>query len=162
MNFQRLLLAIQQFWDERGCVLQQPYDLEIGAGTMHPDTFFRVLGPEPWRVAYCQPSRRPVDGRYGDNPMRVYKHYQFQVVLKPAPLEIQDLYLSGKKGEAAAAVPQSYIDATTLIGPESFVRDRLVELRESGVTALDVALVGRSTSERVQTLDKLREMVETL
>ena len=93
MNFQELLLGIQHYWAERGCVLQQPYDLEIGAGTMHPDTFFRVLGPEPWRVAYCQPSRRPVDGRYGENPMRVYKHYQFQVILKPAPLEIQELYL---------------------------------------------------------------------
>jgi glycyl-tRNA synthetase alpha chain len=93
MNFQDLLLGIQRYWAERGCVLQQPYDLEIGAGTMYPDTFFRVLGPEPWRVAYCQPSRRPVDGRYCENPMRVYKHYQFQVILKPAPLEIQDLYL---------------------------------------------------------------------
>jgi glycyl-tRNA synthetase alpha chain len=93
MTFQQLLLGIQQFWAERGCVLQQPYDLEIGAGTMHPDTFFRVLGPEPWRVAYCQPSRRPVDGRFGENPMRVYKHYQFQVILKPAPKDIQDQYL---------------------------------------------------------------------
>ena len=93
MNFQQLLLAIQNFWVERGCVLQQPYDMEVGAGTMHPDTFFRALGPEPWRVAYCQPSRRPVDGRYGENPMRVYKHFQFQVVLKPAPLDVQEIYL---------------------------------------------------------------------
>ncbi|MBZ5640240.1 MAG: glycine--tRNA ligase subunit alpha [Acidobacteriia bacterium] len=93
MTFQDLLLAIQSYWAGQGCVLQQPYDLEVGAGTMHPDTFFRVLGPEPWRVAYCQPSRRPGDGRYGENPMRVYKHYQFQVVLKPAPLDVQDLYL---------------------------------------------------------------------
>jgi glycyl-tRNA synthetase alpha chain len=93
MTFQDLLLSIQRFWADQGCVLQQPYDSEIGAGTMHPDTFFRVLGPEHWRVAYCQPSRRPVDGRYGDNPMRLYKHYQFQVVLKPAPLDVQDLYL---------------------------------------------------------------------
>ena len=68
MTFQQLLLSIQGFWAERGCVLQQPYDLEVGAGTMHPDTFFRVLGPEPWRVAYCQPSRRPADGRFGENP----------------------------------------------------------------------------------------------
>ena len=93
MTFQQLTLAIQRYWSDHGCVLQQPYDLEIGAGTMHPDTFFRVLGPEPWDVAYCQPSRRPVDGRYGDNPMRLYKHYQFQVILKPAPLDVQDLYL---------------------------------------------------------------------
>jgi glycyl-tRNA synthetase alpha chain len=93
VNFQQLLLAIQGYWAERGCVLQQPYDIEIGAGTMHPDTFFRVLGPEPWMVAYCQPSRRPVDGRFGENPMRVYKHYQFQVILKPAPVDIQSQYL---------------------------------------------------------------------
>jgi len=93
VTFQQLLLGIQSYWAEQGCILQQPYDLEIGAGTMHPDTFFRVLGPEPWRVAYCQPSRRPVDGRFGENPMRVYKHYQFQVILKPAPLQIQQLYL---------------------------------------------------------------------
>ncbi len=93
MNFQQLLLAIQSYWAAHGCVLQQPLDLEIGAGTMHPDTFFRVLGPEPWRVAYCQPSRRPADGRFGDNPMRLYKHYQFQVILKPAPLDVQQLYL---------------------------------------------------------------------
>ena len=93
MTFQQLVLAIQTYWAERGCVLQQPYDLEVGAGTMHPDTFFRVLGPEPWRVAYCQPSRRPGDGRYGENPMRVYKHFQFQVLLKPAPEEVQSMYL---------------------------------------------------------------------
>src|SRR5262245_47174903 len=93
MNFQRLLLGISTFWADRGCVLQQPYDIEVGAGTMHPDTFLRVLGPEPWHVAYCQPSRRPGDGRYGENPMRVYKHYQFQVILKPSPLDVQRIYL---------------------------------------------------------------------
>ena len=93
MTFQDLLLSIQTYWAGRGCVLQQPYDLEVGAGTMHPDTFFRVLGPEPWRAAYCQPSRRPADGRFAENPMRVYKHFQFQVILKPAPLDVQDLYL---------------------------------------------------------------------
>jgi glycyl-tRNA synthetase alpha chain len=93
VNFQQLLTGIQTYWAERGCVLQQPHDLEMGAGTMHPDTFFRVLGPEPWRVAYCQPSRRPADGRFAENPMRLYKHYQFQVILKPAPLSVQQLYL---------------------------------------------------------------------
>lgn len=92
-SFQDLLLSIQKFWGDRGCVLQQPYDLEVGAGTMAPDTFFRVLGPEPWKVAYCQPSRRPADGRFGENPMRLYKHYQFQVILKPAPHDVQDQYL---------------------------------------------------------------------
>jgi glycyl-tRNA synthetase alpha chain len=93
VTFQELLLAISRFWAERGCVLQQPYDLEVGAGTMNPETFFRSLGPEPWKVAYCEPSRRPVDGRYGDNPYRLYKHYQFQVLVKPGPDDIQDVYL---------------------------------------------------------------------
>ena len=93
LNFQNLILALQRFWSSEGAVLQQPYDMEVGAGTMHPDTFFRVLGPEPWRVAYCSPSRRPVDGRYGKNPFRVYRHYQFQVILKPSPPDVQDLYL---------------------------------------------------------------------
>ena len=94
MTFQELLLALTRFWADRGCVIQTPYDLEVGAGTMNPDTFFRALGPEPWRVAYCEPSRRPVDGRYGDNPYRLYKHYQFQVLVKPGPDDIQDIYLA--------------------------------------------------------------------
>ena len=93
MNLQDLILSLQSFWAERGTLIQQPYDLEVGAGTFHPDTFFRVLGPEPWRVAFVQPSRRPGDGRYGENPMRVYKHLQMQVILKPGPEEVQDLYL---------------------------------------------------------------------
>ncbi len=94
MTFQELLLSLTRFWADRGCVIQMPYDLEVGAGTMNPDTFFRALGPEPWQVAYCEPSRRPVDGRYGDNPYyRLYKHYQFQVLIKPGPDQIQDIYL---------------------------------------------------------------------
>jgi glycyl-tRNA synthetase alpha chain len=93
MTFQELILSLSEFWGRHGAVVQQPYDLEVGAGTMHPDTFFRVLGPEPWRAAYCSPSRRPVDGRYGENPFRVFRHYQFQVILKPSPPEVQDLYL---------------------------------------------------------------------
>ena len=92
MNFQTLILRLQQFWGDRGCVVQQPYDLEVGAGTMAPDTFLRVLGPEPWNVCYVQPSRRPVDGRYGDNPFRLYKHYQMQVILKPHPADVQEVY----------------------------------------------------------------------
>ncbi|HEX9800171.1 MAG TPA: glycine--tRNA ligase subunit alpha [Thermoanaerobaculia bacterium] len=92
-SFQELVLALSEFWAGAGCVLQQPYDLEVGAGTMHPDTFLRVLGPEPWRVAYVQPSRRPADARYGENPFRLGKHYQFQVVLKPAPKDVQALYV---------------------------------------------------------------------
>ena len=93
MTFQEILFALQRFWAERGCVLQQPYDIEVGAGTMSPDTFLRVLGPKPVRIAYAQPSRRPADGRYGENPNRLYKHTQFQVILKPPPANIQDLYL---------------------------------------------------------------------
>jgi glycyl-tRNA synthetase alpha chain len=92
-SFQELILLLSEYWGGQGCVLQQPYDLEVGAGTMHPDTFLRVLGPEPWATAYVQPSRRPADGRYGDNPFRLGKHYQFQVVMKPAPHDIQSLYI---------------------------------------------------------------------
>jgi glycyl-tRNA synthetase alpha chain len=93
LNFQDLILRLSQFWADQNCVLQQPYDVEVGAGTMHPETFLRVLGPQPYRVAFVQPSRRPADGRYGENPNRLYKHSQFQVVLKPSPADIQDIYL---------------------------------------------------------------------
>jgi len=93
LTFQNLLLKLEEYWARKDCVLQQPYDIEVGAGTMHPETFLRVLGPEPYRVVYVQPSRRPADGRYGENPNRLYKHTQLQVVLKPAPPNIQDLYL---------------------------------------------------------------------
>ncbi len=93
LTFQELLFQLQQFWSQRGCVLQQPYDLEVGAGTMSPDTFLRVLGPEPIRMAYAQPSRRPADGRYGENPNRLFRHTQFQVILKPPPERVQELYL---------------------------------------------------------------------
>jgi len=92
-TFQELVLRLQTFWAERGCVLQQPYDLEVGAGTMAPETFLRVLGPKPYKVAYVQPSRRPADGRYGENPNRLYKHMQLQVILKPPPENVQELYL---------------------------------------------------------------------
>ena len=92
-TFQELILRLQTFWAERGCVLQQPYDLEVGAGTMAPETFLRVLGPQPYKVAYVQPSRRPADGRYGENPNRLYKHMQLQVILKPPPENVQELYL---------------------------------------------------------------------
>jgi glycyl-tRNA synthetase alpha chain len=93
-TFQELLLSLEQFWADRDCILQQPYDVEVGAGTMHPETFLRVLGPEHYRVAYIQPSRRPADGRYGENPNRLYKHHQLQVILKPAPSDIQEIYLA--------------------------------------------------------------------
>ncbi|KAF0192252.1 MAG: glycyl-tRNA synthetase alpha chain [Gammaproteobacteria bacterium] len=93
LSFQELILRLQQYWGAQGCVLMQPYDNEVGAGTFHPATFLRAIGPEPWRAAYVQPSRRPTDGRYGENPNRLQHYYQFQVVLKPSPLDIQDLYL---------------------------------------------------------------------
>ena len=93
MTFQELILTLQQFWASKGCVVHQPYDTEVGAGTFHPATFLRVLGPEPWRAAYVQPSRRPTDGRYGENPNRLQHYYQFQVVLKPHPENVQDIYL---------------------------------------------------------------------
>lgn len=92
-TFQELILRLQQYWAEQGCVLLQPYDMEVGAGTFHPATFLRSIGPEPWSAAYVQPSRRPTDGRYGDNPNRLQHYYQFQVVIKPSPLNIQELYL---------------------------------------------------------------------
>jgi glycyl-tRNA synthetase alpha chain len=93
LTFQDLILSLSHFWVKQGCVLQQPYDTEVGAGTMHPETFLRVLGPSAYRVAYVQPSRRPADGRYGENPNRLYKHSQFQVILKPSPANVQDVYL---------------------------------------------------------------------
>ncbi len=93
LTFQELILRLQAFWAERGCVLQQPYDVEVGAGTMAPETFLRVLGPQPYKVAYVQPSRRPADGRYGENPNRLFKHMQLQVILKPPPENVQELYL---------------------------------------------------------------------
>jgi len=92
-TFQELILRLEKFWADRGCVLEQPYDVEVGAGTMAPETFLRVLGPRPYRVAYVQPSRRPADGRYGENPNRLYKHLQLQVILKPPPTNVQELYL---------------------------------------------------------------------
>ena len=94
LTFQELILKLQTFWAQRGCVLQQPYDVEVGAGTMAPETFLRVLGPQPYKVAYLQPSRRPADGRYGENPNRLFKHTQLQVILKPPPDDVQELYLA--------------------------------------------------------------------
>jgi len=96
-TFQDLILRLQQYWAEQGCVLLQPYDMEVGAGTFHPATFLRAIGPEPWSAAYVQPSRRPTDGRYGENPNRLQHYYQFQVVLKPSPPNIQELYLGSLK-----------------------------------------------------------------
>ena len=93
LTFQQIILALNEYWDARGCALLQPYDMEVGAGTFHTATFLRAIGPEPWRAAYVQPSRRPKDGRYGDNPNRLQHYYQYQVVMKPSPHDLQDLYL---------------------------------------------------------------------
>ncbi len=97
MTFQELVLALQNFWAQKKCVIQQPYDIEVGAGTFNPATFLRALGPEPWNVAYVEPSRRPTDGRYGENPNRLQHYYQFQVIMKPSPVDIQELYLESLK-----------------------------------------------------------------
>jgi glycyl-tRNA synthetase alpha chain len=97
MNFQDVILTLQKYWSEYGCVLVQPMDVECGAGTFNPSTFFRVIGPEPWNTAYVEPSRRPTDGRYGENPNRLQHYYQFQVILKPSPDDVQDLYLKSLK-----------------------------------------------------------------
>ncbi len=93
MNIQETIFNLEKYWNKRGCIILTPYDTEVGAGTMNPSTFLRVLGPEPWKTAYVEPSRRPADGRYGENPNRVQQHYQFQVIIKPSPENIQDLYL---------------------------------------------------------------------
>ncbi len=97
MTFQKLILALQNFWAEKNCIIHQPYDIEVGAGTFNPATFLRSLGPEPWRAAYVEPSRRPTDGRYGENPNRLQHYYQFQVIMKPSPLDIQEIYLDSLK-----------------------------------------------------------------
>ncbi|HOG53695.1 MAG TPA: glycine--tRNA ligase subunit alpha, partial [Bacillota bacterium] len=97
MNLQELIFKLESYWSGKGCLIMQPYVLEVGAGTMSPQTFLRVLGPEPWKVAYVQPSRRPADGRYGDNPNRLFQHHQYQVVLKPSPEDVQDIYLDSLK-----------------------------------------------------------------
>ena len=97
MNFQDVILTLQNFWARKGCIIEQPYDLEVGAGTFHPATLLKALGPEPWKVAYVQPSRRPTDGRYGENPYRLQHYYQFQVILKPSPIDVQTQYLQSLK-----------------------------------------------------------------
>lgn len=93
MLFQEIIFKLDEFWHKQGCIIQQPYDIEVGAGTMNPATFFRVLGPEPWYVAYVEPSRRPTDGRYGENPNRLQHYYQYQVILKPSPDNVQEIYI---------------------------------------------------------------------
>jgi glycyl-tRNA synthetase alpha chain len=97
MTFQELIMALEKYWSEYGCLIQQPYDQEVGAGTFNPATLLRVLGPEPWAVAYVEPSRRPTDGRYGENPNRLGHYYQYQVIVKPSPIDVQDIYLGSLK-----------------------------------------------------------------
>ncbi len=105
MYFQDLILTLQAYWKDRGCLVMQPYDVEVGAGTMNPATFLRVLGPEPWNVAYIEPSRRPTDGRYGENPNRLHQHHQLQVIMKPSPKDIQEIYL-----DSLRAIGISHVD----------------------------------------------------
>ncbi len=112
-TLQGMIAALQAFWAEQGCVIVQPFDMEVGAGTFHPATFLRAVGPEPWRAAYVQPSRRPADGRYGENPNRVQHYYQFQVVLKPSPANIQELYLDSLRA----------LGIDTLVNDIRFVED---------------------------------------
>jgi len=106
VNFQDIIIALERYWANQGCVIQQPYDIEMGAGTMHPATFLGALGPEPWKVAYVQPSRRPTDGRYGENPNRLQHYYQYQVILKPSPENVQKLYLDSLR--ALGLVPEEH------------------------------------------------------
>ena len=113
MNFQEMSFALKKFWSSQGCIIQEPYDVEKGAGTMNPATFLRTLGPEPWHVAYVEPSRRPADGRYGDNPNRLYQHHQFQVICKPSPDNIQELYLQSL--EVLASIPENTISVLSKI-----------------------------------------------
>lgn len=112
-TFQGVIFALQKYWADLGCVIVQPHDMEVGAGTFHPSTFLRAIGPEPWRCAYVQPSRRPTDGRYGDNPNRLQHYYQFQVLLKPSPIDIQDLYINSLR----------YLGIDPLIHDIRFVED---------------------------------------
>lgn len=105
LTFQQIILKLQSYWDAQGCALLQPYDMEVGAGTSHTATFLRAIGPEPWKAAYVQPSRRPKDGRYGENPNRLQHYYQYQVVLKPAPANILELYLGSLEGAKPGSGP---------------------------------------------------------
>ncbi|HPN96026.1 MAG TPA: glycine--tRNA ligase subunit alpha, partial [bacterium] len=106
-TFQELIFNLQKYWSDYGCVIAQPYDIEVGAGTMHPFTFLKSLGPDPWKVAYVQPSRRPADGRYGENPMRLQHYFQYQVILKPSPEDSQEIYL---KSLDAVGIPMKEHD----------------------------------------------------
>ena len=106
MNFQNMILTLQNYWSKQNCIIMQPYDTEKGAGTMNPNTFLRSLGPEPWKVCYVEPSRRPADARYGENPNRLYQHHQFQVILKPSPDNIQELYLESLR--AIGIIPEEH------------------------------------------------------
>ena len=153
-TFQELILKLQTFWADRGCVLQQPYDVEVGAGTMAPETFLRVLGPKPYKVAYMQPSRRPADGRYGENPNRLFKHMQLQVILKPPPENVQELYL-----ESLAAIGIVYgallalrqDDAKRMVAYISLSHMCFITLGIVGLTSAGIAGVSRRMSSCAST-----------
>jgi len=125
LTFQQIILRLQEYWDKQGCALLQPYDMEVGAGTSHTATFLRAIGPEPWRAAYVQPSRRPKDGRYGENPNRLQHYYQYQVVLKPAPPDILDLYIGSLVALGIKPTEHGGLDCTPTTGEITYGLERL-------------------------------------
>ena len=131
-SFQALILTLHRFWAEQGCVILQPYDMEVGAGTFHPATTLRALGPKHWRAAYVQPSRRPKDGRYGENPNRLQHYYQFQVILKPSPPDIQDLYLKSLAAIGVDVLGTSAAEYTKLLNDDYAKWARVV--KAAGIT----------------------------
>mgnify|MGYP000998790261 CR=1 FL=1 len=143
--FQDLILTLQRFWAARGCAILQPYDMEVGAGTLHPATTLRALGPKPWRAAYVQPSRRPKDGRYGENPNRLGHYYQFQVILKPNPPDIQNLYL------------ESLVE----LGIDPLLLDRIVS-GKAGFECDQALSNGQQLDDRRPRVDEILERVRDL
>ena len=128
MSIQNLIMNLQKFWADQGCYLAQSYDLEVGAGTMTPDTFFRVLDKKPWKVAYVQPSRRPTDGRYGENPHRVQKHFQYQVIMKPSPFDIQQRFIDSLT-DLGIQLQEHKVCQHLLQNPQGYLKSCCVLLR---------------------------------
>ena len=152
--FQDIILTLHRFWAARGCVILQPYDMRMGAGTFHPATTLRALGPKPWKAAYVQPSRRPSDGRYGENPNRLQHYYQYQVILKPSPADLQELYLGSlaaigiavqRKRNRMVAMPARRIGAVPLPpGPTTPVACASSIISTSGAAAVEIAKRSRA------------------
>jgi len=150
VTLQELISKLSDYWAAQGCLIQQPLDIQIGAGTMNPETFLRVLGPQPWSVAYVQPSRRPADGRFGENPNRLLKHHQFQVILKPAPDDVQDLYLQSLEAcgidlNNVERAPKFEFDRSDLVGQDRSVLDQIAKCVTTGpLRGRSLRLVGRA------------------